>query len=265
MNPFFKKALPFLLVLATLLPASAQKTITFESTDKSSSKYHKGSHAGEGKNSLTLGVISWFNGYVPVYYERSLLSMLSIQGGIGITTRNFGGDFGTLLESDEESLHFDHSQDIPDDYTHYKFRNTQPGLYLSLSPRVYYDDDIMDGNYIAPLFSYRLNRYSAQMADETVEAIYKDDDRLIQHTSATFSEHIRYLDLGFTWGGVRQNRNHLTIGYSLGLGVRSAKGERLDIGMMEGADGKNHYVNQVYDYDKTKFFMTFNLNVGGWW
>ena len=262
MNLFFKKALPFLLVLTVVLPASAQKTITFESTNKSGQSK---SRAGDGKNSLTIGVISWFNGVVPVYYERSLLSMLSVQGGIGLTTRSFGADFGTLMEGDVESENFEYPNDIPDDYTYYKYRKTQPGVYLSVSPRVYYDDDVMDGMFIAPTFSYKLNRYAAQKADETVDAVFTDDDRKVPHTSDVFNEHIRCLDLGFTWGGTYQSRSHFTIGWSTGIGVRSAKGERLDIGMVENVDGTTRYVNSVYDYDKTKFFMSLNLTVGGWW
>jgi hypothetical protein len=75
----------------TALSANAQKTITFDTKDAKGGHSHSFNH-GDGKNSASVGLLSWFNGYVPFYYERSLLSMLSVQVGAGLTVRSFGSD-----------------------------------------------------------------------------------------------------------------------------------------------------------------------------
>ena len=74
-----KNIVAAVLLASGALPAGAQKTITFESKDAKLG-HSRAYTRGEGKNSITAGLLSWFNGYVPVYYERSVLSMLSVPG-----------------------------------------------------------------------------------------------------------------------------------------------------------------------------------------
>jgi hypothetical protein len=88
--------------LFAAVPAIGQKVITFESKDAKLG-HNKAFKGGEGKNSITAGMLSWFNGYVPVYYERSVLSMLSIQIGAGATCRTLGSDLGFVMAGEGET------------------------------------------------------------------------------------------------------------------------------------------------------------------
>jgi hypothetical protein len=78
-----KKQLLLWLLAGMLLPAvsSAQTEIVFETHDKTGQR-HKGA---EGTNSITFGFASLLNGYTPVYYERKVLSFMSVAIGGGGT------------------------------------------------------------------------------------------------------------------------------------------------------------------------------------
>src|SRR4051812_41444814 len=80
----------------------AQKVITFDSKSSSSSTshHHSSKHRTLAKNSLSVGLISWFNGYTPLYYERAVTDFMSIQAGIGVTTRSFGNDLGVIVSGE---------------------------------------------------------------------------------------------------------------------------------------------------------------------
>lgn len=267
MNLFSKKALLAAVLAVVTIPAFAQKEITFESTSASSGK-HKKFESGTGDQTISVGTLSWFNGYVPFYYERAMLDMLSLQAGVGFTTRSFGGDFGFLLDEfgqNSNNYNGENMYDVEDDYTHYQFRNATPGLYLSFAPKIYYTNDVMDGMWLAPMVEYKNFRYNAQMADETAPIVSTGgDDRLIPHTSEVFKEHINCVDFSIHWGSTYELEKHFTIGWSTGFGIRTSKGERLDIGIYDDNSGTEHYMNKVAYYEKTKPFFAFNLTIGGW-
>jgi hypothetical protein len=259
-----RNVVALLLLLATA-PASAQKVITFESKD-SKLGHNKAFKHGEGKNSLTVGMLSWFNGYVPVYYERSVLSMLSVQIGAGATCRSFGSDLGFVMAAEgETSSTYTSGNDIKDDYSHYKFRSTTPGLYLSFAPKVYYHDEGMDGEYVSPMLEYKMFSYKARKADVTapMSGGY-NDDRDVPHSKEEQMEYMRCLDFTVNFGGHYQSRNHVTFGWSTGFGVRTANSQRLDIGTSTDGVGNSHYTNAVEEYKKTKLLFTFNFVVGRW-
>lgn len=268
MKLHLKKSFLFLILSALAFPAAAQKEITFDSKP-SSEGHHKSFSSGEGVNSVSVGVLSWFNGYVPFYYERRFMDMLSVQAGAGFTMRSFGGDLSYALESfgdNDKNFSGEYMYDVADDYTHYQYRNAKPGLYLSLAPKVYYQNECMDGMWLAPMIEYKNFRFDAQKADETapVNQNTQGDDRLIPHTTDVMKEYINCMDFSLNWGASYQKRNHFTIGWSIGFGIRTSKGERLDIGVYNEPTGVEHYVNKIAQYDKTKPFLSFNLTLGGW-
>src|SRR5215217_3292707 len=121
--------------------AGAQKMITFESRSGSSHGRRSRSHQDDGKNSLTMGVASMLNGYIPFYYERTILPMLTVQVGAGITFRSYLNDFGMLLYDDGDKTDFfkgANRSDISDKYYAYKYRKMSLGQYFSVAPKVYF-------------------------------------------------------------------------------------------------------------------------------
>lgn len=266
---FFKAIVLCSLALLIGNMAGAQKVITFESHD-SKTGHKKSGTAGEGKNSVTVGLLSWFSGYTPVYYERSVLSMLSLQVGAGVTTRSFGADLGYGIYSEGETSDIFTSQnsrnDVKDDYAHYKFRKSLPGLFVSFAPKLYYHDEGMDGAYVSPTISYKVFRFAAQMADETADPTQygTGDDRLIPHIKQEQSESVRCIDFAVNFGGHYQSRKHVVIGWNTGIGIRNSSAERLDIGVVNDAQNVARYKNAVAEYSKTKLLLTLNFVIGGW-
>jgi len=271
----------YALCLCALLSqqAAAQQTITFDSEDRNSSYSGRKKKAEKEvrKNSLTVGLVSAINGYTPFYYERALLDFLSIQVGAGITYRSFGNDLGQMLWNDGKNSEFvENSQsgfrNVTDQYFHYKYRKASMGTYFSVAPKIYFSNDAMDGFYLAPVLEWKLYRYKAQLANETKTTAdagnsfdtwtLENDDRNIPHTGNTMDEKMSCLDISLNVGGHYQRASRLTIGWSIGLGLRKMKSERLDIYTI--SDGSNDYFrNTLRSYDMMKPVITANLIIGG--
>jgi hypothetical protein len=260
-----KKILSALALCAVLsITASAQKTITFDSKP-----VKKGSRKEEvhGDNSLTLGIASLINGYTPLYYERKLTKFMSVCVGGGFTYRSYMNDFGAIVWNDGENSNYSGVSNIHDDYSSYKYRQTSPGLYAALSPHFYFNDAPLDGFYIAPMVEVKQYRYNAKLADVTIPLdnySYSYEDRDVPRTTDVFAEHMNCIDLTFNSGGHYELRNHMALGWNIGVGIRSMSAERLDIGAVGDGAGTAHYVNNVHSYSATRPLVVFNFVVGGW-
>ncbi len=258
-----------MLLLGDSGAASAQKMITFESHDGPSSSHKR--HTGvNGKNSVTIGLVSWINGYTPVYFERAIGSHFSVQIGAGFTSRSYLNDFGMLVWNDgkDNSDRFKGNDDVEDHYENYKFRKTLIGPYFSIAPKVYFHpDDLMNGAYVSPMLEYKSYQFEAQKADITEQAdnYYSNyDDRDIPHTKEKVNEHMNCLDFTINIGGHFQTGSHLAVGWSVGLGARHISSERLDIGKLPDSNGNYYYANNITGYSKTKPLFTFGFTMGGW-
>lgn len=256
-------------VLWTGNQAGAQKMITFESRSVTNSKYKKRrrQHEDDAKNSVTMGFASLLNGYIPVYYERTIAPMLTVQVGAGFTFRSFMNDIGaTIYEDGYESDRFDGSNDydINDDYASYRYRKMKMGQYLSLAPRLYFRQSALNGAYIGPMVEYKNYRYAARLADVTANAalVYEEDE--VPRASETLSEQMRCIDFTFNFGGHFQAANHVALGFNIGIGGRDISAERLDLGRVTDQNGKSHFVNATHQFKTTRPLFVFNFIVGGW-
>ncbi len=259
-----KYFLPVLLACTLLTgSANAQKVITFESKP-----IKKGAHKlGEGANSLTLGVGSFMNGYTAIYYERRAFPFMSVAVGGGFTYRSYMNDFGMLIWDDGQNSEYSSTRDIHDHYAAYKFRKATPGLYASISPKFYFNDEPLDGFYLAPMLEIKQYKFDARLADVTAPPdnsySYDYSDESVPHSAAIMPEHMNCLDLTFNSGGHYQLKNHLALGWNVGIGFRSISAERLDI-TTDDASGSLHYVNNVHSYTATRPLFLFNFTMGGW-
>ena len=268
MNLSMLKTAMLSVLLAGTFQSNAQKMITFESHEVHA---HSRTASSDGKNSVTMGIVSWINGYTPVYYERAVAGILSIQAGAGFTSRSYMNDLGMAIWNDgnQNSDRFNGSDDIEDHYEYYKFRKATIGTYFSIAPKIYFgEDNLMNGVYVAPMLEYKSYRYRAQLADITQPAAdyYSsyDDDRTIPHVKDEVKEHMNCMDLTIHVGGHYQSRSHLAIGWSIGFGARHSSSERLDIGKVADSNGDYYYANNIVSYSKTKPLFTFNFTMGGW-
>lgn len=259
-------------MLCLCAEASAQKMITFESRTVSNGKYKKRgrNHEHDGNNSLTLGLASTINGFVPVYYERKLTPMLTVQVGAGITFRSFLNDVGQMFYTDifgvDNTEYFTGSEreEIIDRYENYEYRKAKLGQYLSVSPKLYFSSGALNGAYVAPMIEYKRYNYEAHLVDETKKTynLYDDEDQ--PRIGQTMNEHMTCLDFTINFGGHIQTKSHVALGFNVGVGARSISAERLDIGMVRNDAGDWHLANVARKYTATRPLMVFNFILGGW-
>jgi hypothetical protein len=256
-----KKQLLLWLLAGILVPASAeaQKEIVFESHNSSGKRSSK---KEVGANSLTFGLGSFINGYNAVYYERKVLDFMSISIGGGVTYRSYMNDFGMILSNDGKQSDYFKYQDIEDDYTNYKHRTSVLGLYVSLAPKIYFSNEVMDGFYISPAIEVKQYNFKANLADVT--AAPKGYYEGVDYSTGTIPEYMHCYDATINSGGHYQLRNHLAVGWSVGFGLRHQNSERLDLGIGQDAAGNQTYINHVRDYSVTRPLFTFNFVMGGW-
>jgi hypothetical protein len=254
----------FAVLIIASLSASAQKTITFEARPKKSESKHK---LGEGKNSITMGLGSFFGGYTPIYYERAIINFLTLSVGAGVTHRSYFNDLGLAIwDEGQNSEDFSSSEDIADNYASYKFRVCKPGAYFSLAPKIYPRSAALDGGYFGPMIEYKQFLYNVRVADlqQRPNGSYGDEDSDIPRAGNTLQESMTCLDLTMNCGGHFQLKNHLAIGWSFGFGVRRRTSDRLDLGIRYDAGNNPYYVNNLRSYTTSKPILAFNFTVGGW-
>lgn len=253
-----KKIFLLLAVSAVCKSSSAQQIITFENSKKSS----KQREVEEIKRSVSVGLLSPFSGYLPFYYEQRLTDFLSIQAGAGVTFRSYMNDFGMMIWNDGKSDDGGYG-DVEDQYYHYKYRKASLGYYFSLSPKIYYTDDCMDGFYIAPSFEWKFYRYKAQLADETVPGAYVDDDRDLPRIDDVMKENMNCFDVTLKIGEHYESKKNVIIGWSLGAGIRKISGTRLNVYTEDDGTGTYYYRNGENKLDGVRPYFTFNFTIGG--
>ena len=275
----FRFSLLSLLLCGFMLPALAQRTITFGQDDERDNRKGRKPNKSLGandyaRNSVTINLLGWISGQTQVYYERGFNDVLSAAVGAGVTTRPFTMDVFSDLGFGQESDNFNgsggggntYNQDLDDDYSAYRHRKSRPGLALSFSPKVYYRAEGMDGGFIAPRVEYKKFRWQAEMLNTTTptQRSYSSDLSNSDYGSGTQAESVRCLDLTINWGGHYQTGNRVVISWSSGFGVRSMRGERQDLGMRSYDGGTSYYyVNAVREIEKTTFLAAFTFAIGG--
>ena len=267
----FRTFLSAVLLCSTALPALAQRTITFGQDDeRSNNKGRKPNNAfrsaGYANNSVTINLIGWISGQTQVYYERRINDVLSAAVGLGFTTRDFTGDlFSGLGAQESQNFRGNNGMDVSDDYSDYTHRKARMGPALSFSPKVYYTSDCMDGPFVAPRIEYKVFRTAAQLPDPSQMMQYASTDLSnASFLTATQAEHLRCLDFTINWGGHYEAGNHVVISWSSGFGIRSARGQRQDIGVRGDYSAQDyHFVSEVRDVQKTSFLASFVFAIGG--
>ena len=249
--------------------AQAQKVFIFDSNSPGT-KHHNHHKKIRGKNSVTIGTLAGFNGYLPVCYERKATSFLSIQIGAGPTFRSLGNDMGQIVYNDGvNSDYFNFISgynDVTDHYENYKYRKTGSGYYLSVAPKFYFLDNCMDGFFLSPAISYKRFNYTARLADETVDQgqyFFTSEDDIVPRTDAKMHEHVNCLDFTIGIGGHFQAQNHFVFSWDIGWGVRSMSAQRLDLGYFYNGSS-SYWQNHERSYSAIRPLMIFDIKLGGW-
>jgi hypothetical protein len=221
------------------------------------------------KNVVTLGVLSFVDGYIPVNYERKINKHFAIRVGVGITFRSVfypyfsGGNEeggGSDVFPAEQFYQMDSViVDVPDHYDDYGHRKAKLGYYFSLAPKLYFKKGASRGFFISPAFEYKQYNFEARQPNEIQTARY------ITYSDAYTKEYMKCMDVTFTFGKTNPMPNHFAIAWSLGFGARFLNTQRLDAGAIRNEYGYTYRsLNAVHQYKMVKPLFTFNITIGGW-
>ena len=228
-----KAFLPFFLLLFSLSSLIAQKKK--KDSDVEIIEFGDEKASGNRSSEPTLGYViktsptSYLFGSQFVEAEKYVTDFLSLQAGLGLTFKPLVGDlYGeALAELDEDGGSYCDSDqwasDICDEYYDFSIRKFKPGLLLSTSLRLFFDDDAMDGGYFAVKLRYSIQNLEIQDIVQNSTSLERLDDQYV-------SESVKRFDLVGHYG-YQTLYSRLSAEYFIGLGARFRKEDRQDVGI----------------------------------
>jgi hypothetical protein len=253
--------LPFLFMLCLLAtPLVAQKKkekpdveiIDFGDTKSKKVEKDRNTHNMIVKTSTTSFIFGW----QPIELERQLTDYLSIQAGAGFVFKSF---IDEALLGEELELITDKSycesdlwrNDECDDYNDMSIRSGGNGLLLSLSPRLFIDNDGYEGSYIAPVVRWSTRSYQVQ------EAGGNANRGELMRLDSRQREQVRNLDILVNYG-YQTLFPVLSLEFFIGAGVRLQNATRQDVGI----DNLGFYRNGERTINDTKLRFDLGIRVG---
>ncbi len=244
--------------------AGSQGFVTYETTDprklmKSSKnkKYHS--------NALKSGVFAPLIGKYGVAYERELNSRFSIEAGLGLTGRNLTGmalaNEMTYGDDEQDSPNFIYYNDEWDeDYT-FSNRDAELGWYVSLMPRMYFQQAGFDGNYWGINFQYKHYNFDAYSLAPSLGELQYDPSLPPVHEF----ENNMVISLNY---GIQTLREHFIFDWYWSLGANFVNGERRDVGYepIPGTQFSHPAVgSKPREVSTVRLYVEIGLQLGGWW
>ena len=259
-----------LLALTTCLNLSAQKkknqyrdsstVIIFSQSTKPTKvtdKLHK--KAGED-NIIKIAPLGFISGTFPVYYERAFTDYFSLQGGIGLTNRNY---YRELSYKSSDAIDFNNSTsvsssyDLADNLYHFDHRTANMGFMFALQPRFYFDSDGLDGSFFG--VGYQNSRYNFVHQGIT-------DATGTSNGSSVFggpgqSEHETLSDI-FAVFGYQTLHERISFESTFEAGIRKVNGSKYVAYATDNGNGTFKVSDGFQDYSQTKFYLNVGIKVG---
>ncbi len=217
------------------------------SRDASRTKLSK---AEKANNIVKIGLTTWVSGVIPFYYERKIFPWLSVQGGVGLTTRDFVADVINIIFVDEPNY---------SPYYTYNERKALVGYYLSFQPKFYVKKEALGSFWLSPMIEFKRYNFKANEVDEfnsnlnTGGPSYLPNTYMMEHRNAVDFT----LNLGWQW-----MFDPLIVEFSMGAGFRRFWEQRLDIQSVSYSTGQI-YVNEARYYGNFRPELNLSLNFGG--
>jgi hypothetical protein len=153
---------------------------------------------------IKIAPIAFIAGYFPVFVERELNDWLSIQVGMGVTFKSAADDIFSNWSDVLEGT---------DTYTDYSYRATNLGFLLSVSPRLYFDSEGLEGGYLAPEMRLSSRNIKAQKPDPSNVDLSRIDNEYDKEKNNYFDLMVHY--------GRQTLYPKLTLDWSIGVGIRN--------------------------------------------
>lgn len=178
--------------------------------------------AGENQI-LKIEPLGFLVGKIPLSYERKITDLLSVQITAGITTKNHLES--VISESSVEGGPDDKitfKANLPEGFSDeseplngFENRNAKLGYMFSLQPRVHFENEGLEGSYIALSANFYKYNYSIPGLVRTEFGF--------AHTGPSKNESKKINDFMVIFGWEHLFDN-LTVGYSVGAGIRNISG-----------------------------------------
>lgn len=238
--------------MTTFTFAQQDTTVTVNLPHKQYDKKHK-KPTGE-ENTIKIAPLGFVSGTFPVYYERVISDFFTVQGGVGITSRNYVRNTFQSIDpitpiypwSNNYSL-----SDLADNTLEMGNRKPNLGFLLSVQPRIYFNSEAPDESFMS--ISYDFYRYNFSIPG----IVYNSNLNEYKHTGSNKKEHENISDLmvGF---GYQDVYDRLSIEYSTSIGIRNVKGSKYVY-----ATGTDNSGNPITFDDFAPYKQTlFNYNIG---
>ena len=228
--------------------------IIFNHSSSISSPTKKKKYLGES-NIIKIAPLGFVSGVIPVYYERKLTDMISIQAGAGLTMRNYlrslmvKSDLGTIDITNNSQ-----TNDIAAPYYEFTYRKATTGFMYAIQPRVYFDDEGLEGTFIG--LSYTNSKFNFNSQGVTSYNL----------GTAVFNNnmHAEYETLSdiFVTIGSQSLMDKLTTEWTLEFGVRNIKGSKYVAYPKYDNNGNTTVSDGMKDYAKANVFFNIGFKVG---
>ena len=255
-----KKTLIVLLFTIFSLNTFCQETVVFATKSSTPKEKNRSKGLPGFENVIKIAPLSFIIGKIPVYYERKINDFLSVQAGVGITSKHYINDalyadgnisgksiYKSFKWNDglTNNSYSDNSAYGGDD------RSYKMGYTVSLEPRLYFDtDDGLDGAFIG--LGYTKSRYNY------ISKEVKSNVNNVEYTGGSVKEFDNLSTMMVSFGS-QHMYEHLSLEYTAGVGLRSSKGERY---IYTNSNTTGKFVTGTGIIDRTALAFDITLRVG---
>lgn len=179
---------------------------------------------------LKTSPISYVFGRQMLELEKEMSGSLSLQVGLGATFAPLWSNYNQLLtELNDQDGYCESNQwtyDECDNYSDYSYRRGGgAGLLASASLRLFFDDDGYEGQYIAPVLRYSVNKFQVQQIEPNQSFTFRDPNNWQDEHEKKFDLMVHY--------GAQELYPKLSAEWFIGAGLRFSNNLRQDLGYDE--------------------------------
>jgi hypothetical protein len=231
-------------------------TVVVIFNDGSNGSHHPKAKKTDEDNIVKIAPLGFVSGMFPAFFEKKINDFFSVQLGAGLTGNDY---FRNAINSGNTTLNITYPWDVNQnpDVVEPVFSRTERksgiGYMFSIQPRVYFDDEALEGSFMA--ISYDYYHYTSSIPGVTSA----DSEGNPVYGGATKNEFENFNDLMVNFG-YQTIYDHLTMEYSTGLGIRNVSGSKYAASIDYNTNTVN---NEGFGtYKQTIFNFSFGLKVG---
>ncbi|GAA4318566.1 hypothetical protein [Flaviaesturariibacter amylovorans] len=200
-------------------------------------------------NIIKIAPLGFITGQFPLLYERRLTDFLTVQVGGGLTNRNYmrglmirarDEDASSIIKEYPWSNTNDFDMDQTEQLYSFEYRKPKMGYMYRVEPRIYFENEAPEGNYIGLQYNYARYNFSIPAY---VNGEHSGDLRDEYENITDFMVHF-----GNQWV-----HDRITIESSSAIGLRKVKGSKY----VNNGNGSEGFA--TYDKSSINFGVTFTI------